>query len=97
MSIKQPDFAEVVKNEMALSSEECDQFLKLEVAWLIILASVEQITHPRGDEYSRGRSKQSYRDCQNKFNEQLQAAPRRILQAMKRYMELQIEWLENNK
>ncbi len=97
MSTTIPDFAEQVKQELKLTPEEAEEFLKLEVTYLAMKASQMFIDKPGNDRFENEEFVAVYGRTEAEYDILLVKASPRILKAMERYFRLSIEYYKTAK
>ena len=98
MSHTRPDFAKQIKKDMELTPEEAQEFLKLEVLHLANSVVQTLIDAPGKDPYFENREHIKEREkLGTEYETLLYTASPRVVEAMKRFFEMELAYLESVK
>ena len=95
MKSTRPDFAEQIKKDMELTSDESAEFLKLEVAWLAASLTHQLIDAPDNDTFENREYIKDYAEQEAEYDALLDKASPRVVEAMKRLFEMNIAYLKS--
>ena len=91
MTGKRPDFAEQIRMEMNLTAAESQEFLRFEVAWLAVLVTRRFIDDPECNPFENQDLIREYGGREATYEELLAKASPRIIEAMKRLFQMEID------